>query len=227
MQNAIGGRAPLVVKTNKFIKYKKKNLFFVLSVPFLVAANPVNYGKPLRLNCAEAFAACFFIAGMKDLGDEIMSKFKWGAAFYDINRELFQKYAACETSADVVKVQNEWIVMCEREQASRDKDAIDLPAIGEGDDEEEEDDDEASDLPANPNHQQYRDAHGNTIGGNSDSSEEEEEEEESDDDDSDDDDGEEEAEQPSRPQPASGRGGRGGGGRGGRGRGGRGGGRRR
>lgn len=72
-------------------------------LPYLVAANPVNYGKPLRLSCAEAIAAALFITGFKDEATEVMGCFKWGPAFITLNEELLIKYAACADSAEVVR----------------------------------------------------------------------------------------------------------------------------
>ncbi|KAI7864283.1 hypothetical protein BDF14DRAFT_1836295 [Spinellus fusiger] len=54
-------------------------------LPYLVATNPVNYGKPWKLNCAEALAAIFYITGFPEHGEALMSRFKWGHGFYNVN----------------------------------------------------------------------------------------------------------------------------------------------
>ncbi|KAJ2535007.1 ribosome biogenesis protein tsr3 [Coemansia sp. RSA 1935] len=88
-------------------------------LPFLVAANPVNYGRPWRLNCAEALAATFYIVGWDEIGDQIMARFKWGHAFKELNEQLLAKYAQCPDAEHVLQVQNEWIAMVEQERADR------------------------------------------------------------------------------------------------------------
>lgn len=79
------------------------------SLPFLVAANPVNYGTPFQLNTVEAFAGALVILGERAQAEEVLSKFTWGHTFLELNEEPLRRYAACEDSTDVIAVQEEYL----------------------------------------------------------------------------------------------------------------------
>jgi len=84
-------------------------------LPYLVAANSVNYGKPWRLNCVEALAAAFAICGRPEWSRDILAPFSYGKAFMDINDALFKKYAACADAAEVKQAEEDWMAQLERE----------------------------------------------------------------------------------------------------------------
>jgi len=84
-------------------------------LPYLVAANPVNYGKPWRLNCVEALAACFAICGHLDWAEIALKHFTYGGPFLEINSQLLKRYAACENEEDVKKAEEAWLAKLEKE----------------------------------------------------------------------------------------------------------------
>lgn len=75
------------------------------ALPYLVAANPVNYGKPFTLSSAEAFAAALVILGHEDEARSILGKFAWGEQFLSLNAEPLDEYRRAKDSSDVVRAQ--------------------------------------------------------------------------------------------------------------------------
>jgi pre-rRNA-processing protein TSR3 len=79
------------------------------ALPFLVAANPVNYGTPFRLNTAEAFAGALCILGRREQAERVLEPFSWGHTFLELNEEPLRRYADCADSSEVVAVQEEYL----------------------------------------------------------------------------------------------------------------------
>jgi pre-rRNA-processing protein TSR3 len=79
------------------------------SLPFLVAANPVNYGRPFRLTTVEALAGGLIILGEREQAEDILTPFRWGDTFLDLNEEPLRRYADCADSTEVVAVQDDYL----------------------------------------------------------------------------------------------------------------------
>lgn len=88
-------------------------------LPYFVAANPVNYGRPWRLNCVEALAACLAIVGHYDWAEMILSKFSWGLTFLKVNEELIEIYSKCTDHESVKQAEEAYLKRLEEETKQR------------------------------------------------------------------------------------------------------------
>ena len=78
-------------------------------LPFLVAANTVNYGKPMHLNCAEAIIAGLYILGAQCQAELVADAVGYGREFIRLNEAYLDAYATCRTSAEVQEREREVI----------------------------------------------------------------------------------------------------------------------
>ena len=79
------------------------------SLPYMLAANPVNWGRPFKLSSVEALAASLYIMGFKEQALQALSKFGWGEQFIKLNQEPLDRYSEAETSAEVVRIQMDYV----------------------------------------------------------------------------------------------------------------------
>ena len=76
------------------------------ALPFLVAANPVNFGRPCMLSSVEALAAALWILREEQQARDILAKVSWGIRFLEVNAEPLSLYATAKDSTEVVKFQS-------------------------------------------------------------------------------------------------------------------------
>jgi pre-rRNA-processing protein TSR3 len=113
-------------------------------LPFLVAANSVNYGRPHKLSCAEAIAATLYIVGMKAEARQVLEEFSWGLEFLKINMDCLEAYAACQDSEQVVAAQAAYLKACQQEHEERAQ-RMQLPRLDTDSDEEDAEEEEEED----------------------------------------------------------------------------------
>jgi len=122
-------------------------------LPLLLAANSVNYGKPFKMNTAEALAATLYIVGLKDDAARLLAPFGVaGAEFLRLNREALEAYASAKDADGVRRAEaafkaqaaDKAAAKAER-QAAQENDylaGMDLPPDESEEEEEEEEEEE-------------------------------------------------------------------------------------
>lgn len=134
-------------------------------MPLLYAANTVNYGKPFKLNTAEALAASLYITGYKEDAIKIMSKFNYGPEFLKLNQDLLESYCNCKSESEVRNLSESYLAEIEviKEEKLKQKeirvssrlggymDDMDLPPMDSDDEYYKYEDDNTQDFHTNDN----------------------------------------------------------------------------
>jgi pre-rRNA-processing protein TSR3 len=84
-------------------------------LPILIAGNPVNFGKATKLSTVEALAAALYIVGSKEQASELLSIFKWGHTFLDLNHERLESYKNARDSSEIVEMQHRFFAGLEKQ----------------------------------------------------------------------------------------------------------------
>ncbi len=78
------------------------------TLPLLLAASPVSWGKAGRLSTAEAIAAALYILGEPDHASRILSAIRWGDQFLSLNKKPLDAYSGAATSEEIIQLQYEF-----------------------------------------------------------------------------------------------------------------------
>jgi len=79
------------------------------SLPFVIAVNPVNYGKPFKLTTLEALAASLYILGEIEHAQEILKIYNWGPHFLEFNKQPLEEYRKAKNSKEIIEIMKQYI----------------------------------------------------------------------------------------------------------------------
>jgi pre-rRNA-processing protein TSR3 len=79
------------------------------ALPFVVATNPVNYGKPFKLTTLEAFSTALYILEDIETSKKLLNLYKWGPHFLILNKEPLEEYRKAESSAEIVNIMKHYL----------------------------------------------------------------------------------------------------------------------
>ena len=89
-------------------KISKRGRLIHRTLPLLLAANPVNWGKPTKLCTAEAIAATLYLMREIEHATNILSTFNWGMEFIKLNKDPLEDYSLAKSSKELVDLQFEY-----------------------------------------------------------------------------------------------------------------------
>tara|TARA_B100000029_G_scaffold93465_3_gene83506 strand:+ start:21870 stop:22415 length:546 start_codon:yes stop_codon:yes gene_type:complete len=78
------------------------------TLPVLLAANPVSWGKPGRLSTGEAIGASLIIFGRHSQGEMVLSQLPFGDEFLSLNKQPLEAYSLAKTTEELVALQWEF-----------------------------------------------------------------------------------------------------------------------
>ena len=84
---------------------EKKTKLVSKSLPLVLAANEVSWGKPGRLSTVEAFAISLWILGKEDQAKKILEPFRFGNHFLELNREPLKSYSKAGSNQELEELQ--------------------------------------------------------------------------------------------------------------------------
>ncbi|MFQ5891645.1 MAG: DUF367 family protein [Candidatus Methanofastidiosia archaeon] len=76
------------------------------ALPYLLASNPLNYGKPAKLSTAEALTSALFILGEREKALNIIQGFSWEKAFLSLNLAMLESYSKAKDSREIIELQS-------------------------------------------------------------------------------------------------------------------------